>query len=214
MREKREPVKAGRFVHVGGRHQRGHALVRLPFGENGPEVPPGDRIDTGRRLVQNGQLRLMDQRTDQAELLLHSARELFHQPAAEAIQAGDRQQPGLARAKLRLRDQPQPGKEVDVFFNGELGVEVQPQSLREKSDPRFHPFRRPLGIHEGPEHFGGSPVVSQHPGDRFHHTALARTIRSDEAIDFTPLHGEVQAVDRKMLLVTLDEAGHTDNHLR
>ena len=32
-------------------------------------------------------------------------------------------------------------------------------------------------VHEGPEHFGGSPVVPQHPGDRFHHTALARAIR-------------------------------------
>ena len=207
-------MKAGGFVHVGGRDERGHPLDDLPFCQNGPEVPPRNRVDAGRGFVQNSQLRLMNQRADQPEFLFHAARELLHQPSAKTLQAGDRQQSRFAFTKVGLGHQPEPGEEVDVLLHGELGVEIESQSLGEKSDPPLHLFRRPLGIHDDPEHLGGSSLISQHSRDRLHHRAFPCTIRPDEAVDLPSVHGEVQAVDGEMVLVPLDEAGHPDDHIR
>ena len=49
--------------------------------------PRDKRVDAGRRLVENEQIRIVDQRAAQAELLLHAARKLAGGAGLEWISA-------------------------------------------------------------------------------------------------------------------------------
>ena len=84
-----QPVEAGRLLHVSGRHEYAHAG---PLGSDAldqlPELPARQRIDAGRRLVEDEQVRVVDQRAAQAEFLLHAAGELAGGPVEEGGQPG------------------------------------------------------------------------------------------------------------------------------
>src|SRR3954465_11355911 len=78
----------------------------------------GERVDAGGRLVEDEQVRIVDQRAAQAELLLHAPRQLAGRPLAERHQIGAREQivdPPLA---LRLGLAEQPPEEIDILENG------------------------------------------------------------------------------------------------
>ena len=73
--EQGQPIAALRLVEIGGGDHDGDALLAQPV-ENAPEVAARHRIDAGGRLVEQQHLRRVDQRADEAELLLHAAGEL------------------------------------------------------------------------------------------------------------------------------------------
>ena len=71
-----------------------------------PELPPRERIDAGRRLVEDEQIRLVDQRAAQPDLLLHAARELAGGTIGEGTEPGGVEQlldarPALVRRQAR-----------------------------------------------------------------------------------------------------------------
>ena len=63
------------------------------FGKQLPELTARHRVDTGRRLVEHEQRRLVDERAGERELLLHAAGQSFGQPAAKRLQPGQPEQP-------------------------------------------------------------------------------------------------------------------------
>jgi hypothetical protein len=79
-----DPVPALRLVHVGGGDHHAH---RRPLGadviDEGPELAARERIDYGRRLVEDQEVRVVDQGAAQSDLLLHSARELAGRAVGE-----------------------------------------------------------------------------------------------------------------------------------
>jgi hypothetical protein len=121
--------EAAGLVHIGGGHQRGQALLGNQFGQNGPEVAARYRVHPGGGLIQNDQLRRVNQRAHQPQLLLHAAGQLLHRPMTKRRQAGDGQQLFLAGSRLFARHQPQPGEKVDIFLDGQIAIQVLPQAL-------------------------------------------------------------------------------------
>ena len=86
-----QPVEALGLVHVGGRDHHAHAgPARADAVDQLPELAARQRIDAGRRLVEDQQIRVVDQRAAEAELLLHAAGELAGRPVAEGRQVGGR----------------------------------------------------------------------------------------------------------------------------
>ena len=72
-----QPVVLLGLFHVGGGDQHAHAgTARAHAVDQQPELAARQRIDAGRRLVEDEQVRVVDQRAAQPELLLHAAGEL------------------------------------------------------------------------------------------------------------------------------------------
>ena len=70
-----EPVEACGFFHIGGRDYDAHAGAIPPdVVDQLPELAARQRINAGRRLVEDEEVRVVDQRAAQAGLLLHAAR--------------------------------------------------------------------------------------------------------------------------------------------
>ena len=61
-----------------------------------PELPTRQRIDTGRRLVEDQQIGIVDQRAAKAELLPHPARQLLCRAVGERREPGAVEQLGDA----------------------------------------------------------------------------------------------------------------------
>ena len=100
-----------------------------------PELPARQGIDAGGGLVEDQQVRVVDQRAAQAELLLHAARQLAGRAVGKRRQPGAGEQAASAgRAPRRLAEQA--AEEVDVLGHRERRVEVLAQSLRHVGDPR------------------------------------------------------------------------------
>ena len=72
-----QPVEALRFVHIGGGDDDAHLrAARADRVDQVPELAARQRVDAGRRLVENQKVGIVDQRAAKAELLLHAAGEL------------------------------------------------------------------------------------------------------------------------------------------
>ncbi|MNV01739.1 hypothetical protein D3C71_919570 [compost metagenome] len=69
-----KPVEAGSLFHIGGGNDDAHAgpacADRI---DQFPELPAGKRIDAGRWLIKDQQIRIMDQGAAEAEFLFHAA---------------------------------------------------------------------------------------------------------------------------------------------
>ena len=90
------------FVEVGRGHDDRDAL-RQELGEQAPEFAARHRVDAGGRLVEQDDLRLVDQRARQRELLLHAARQAVGEPRAERRQLHHLEQPVAALAVVARR---------------------------------------------------------------------------------------------------------------
>ena len=112
------------FVEIGGRGENGDAFGEQGI-ENSPEVATRHRIDAVGRLVEQDHLGSVNQRADQAELLLHPAGKVPGQTAAEIAQAGRRQQFRGALLALLAADAEEIRVEPDVFVHREVFVKAE-----------------------------------------------------------------------------------------
>jgi hypothetical protein len=99
-----------------------------------PELTARQWIDPGGRLVEDQQIRVMDQRAAQPELLPHAARQFFRRPLGKRGQPGGGKQVGNAPRPLGARLPEQTAKKFDVLADVEIGIEVLAEALRHKGD--------------------------------------------------------------------------------
>ena len=93
-----QPIELSGFLHVGGRYHHAHARpIRSDSINQLPKLAARQRIDAGRRLVENQEIRVVDQSAAQTELLLHAAGKLAGRPVGEALQADTFQQLEMRR---------------------------------------------------------------------------------------------------------------------
>ena len=179
-----------RLVEVGRAHDDGDALFQHLV-EDSPEIAAGHRIDSVGGLVEEDDVRLMDQRTGEAELLLHASRELVREPALEGPEAAEVEEPPHSRRALRLGHLEEISVEVQILQHGQ--VPVEPESLGHVGDAALDPLglltQRAAGHHRvagrGPEN----------PGQHAQGGGLACSIGPDETEELAALDGEGQAVD-------------------
>ena len=127
----REPGVLFRFVHIGGCDHHAHLRpASTDAVDQLPELPPRQRIDAGRRLVEDQEIGIVDQRAAERQLLLHAARELAGGAREERVESGRAGQIVDARFPLRLRLAEQPADEVHIFEHAERRVEVAAEPLR------------------------------------------------------------------------------------
>ena len=120
-----QPVKTFRLLHVSGGDQ--HAHVRLTLANAVDQIPKlGSRegIDAGGRFIKNQQLRVVNKRAAQAELLLHPAGEFSRRTVAKRRQAGTLQQLIDADVAFGFIMAEQTSKEIDIFIDRQGMVEV------------------------------------------------------------------------------------------
>jgi hypothetical protein len=79
-----------------------------------------ERVDAGGRFIKDQQLRVVDQRAAQAELLLHPTGEFTGGAIAKRRQPGALQQLVDAQFALGFIVAEQAGEEVDVFIHREV----------------------------------------------------------------------------------------------
>ena len=157
---------ARRFLQVGGgEHDRG-AVDRGP-GDQPPQVGPADRVDAGGRLVEDHQLRPVEQGPDDAQLLAHAPGQVAGQAVTEpvearALQVGVRPGPRLGRG-----DPVGAGGEREVLVDREVGVGAR--------------RRRQVADLDGvgpPDHAAGD---RERAGQRPQQRGLARPVTADDA---------------------------------
>ncbi len=177
-----QPIEACRFLHVGGGHQHAHAG---PAGADAidefPELSAGQGIHTGGGLVEDQQVRVVDERAAQAQLLLHAARQFARGAMPERGQSGGMQQlvdTTLAFAAVMAE---QPAEEIHVLEHRERGVKVLAQTLRHVGDARQQrPSQRWLA-NVCAEHVDAPGLDGARAGDEGKQARLAHTVRPDDA---------------------------------
>src|SRR5262249_44637983 len=101
-----------------------------------PELSARERVDAGGGLIEDEQVRIVDQRAAQAELLLHAAGELASRPVLERIEARRLEQLVDATPALSLRLTEQSPMKVDVIEAAQRGIKVAAEALRHIGDAR------------------------------------------------------------------------------
>ncbi len=191
----------GLFHDVGGEQDRPAAVAVL--GEQVLEESLIDRIEPRERLVENEDLRLVEDCSDQLDLLLHALGELFH-PRRGAIRQADALQPGGDLGSRHGAFQAmQLAEEEKVVRHSHLLVEAA--LLRQVADAIL--VAGPPGpTEEADLPFVGRDDVHQHPQSR----RLARPVGAEEPVDAPRRNPERQVVYRDEVTEGLADARQFD----
>ena len=162
------------------------------------------RIEAVRRLVEDQQVGVLEQRRGDAEPLLHPLRvrpEAVAGPLAETDLFEGRRDPLLRHAGVT-------GEHAQVVARRE--ERVQGRGLDHRSDPR-----QPLGrAGRGAEHDGAAARRPHEAEEHAQGRRLAGAVRPEEAVDLAPPDAEREPVDREDLLaVALGEIAGLDHEL-
>ena len=207
-----QPVEAFRFLHVGRRHDDAHARTARPHAvDELPELPPGQRIDAGRGLVEDQQVGVVDQGAAQAELLAHAAGKLLGKPAGERGQSRAVQQVGDPRRALGAAVTEQPTEEVDVFPHAEVGIEVLSQALRHVGDARTDRAAMARIGHVAAQHFHPAVLDALGAGYEAQQRRLADAVGADQSDDAVGRNIERDPVEGDDVAISVADACEADN---
>ena len=177
-----QPVEAFGLFHIGGRDHDAHARPALPDAlDQFPELPARQRVDAGGRLVEDQEIRIVDQRAAQTELLLHAAGELARGPAGKGRHAGRVQQfddPPLALGRGLAE---QLAEEIEVLRHAEGRIEVLAEALRHVGDAVVAGGSMRLHRHVAAQRLDVALLNLAHAGDQAEQGRLADAVRSDQA---------------------------------
>ena len=167
-----------------------------------PQLDPGPRVEARRRLVQEQDLGIVDQRMGQAEALLHAPREPLDVGLAlvgevdQLQEIADDPLPGGGREAVAA------GEEVEVLPDPH--VVVDPERVRHEAEDATDlvgvPAHRPAGD------LGLAGRRLEERGQDPEGRRLAGAVGPDQAEDLALLDVEVEAGDGERLVVALHEA--------
>ena len=181
------PVAAVRLVEIGGGDEDGDTFPE-ELVEDAPEVAARHRVDAVGWLVEEEDLRRVNEGTGEAELLLHPAGEIAGPAAAERGEVAEGKEPVCFVGTLLFRHAVDVGVEVEVLQHRQVGVETE--ALAHVADLLLNRFRLSYRV---PPH---------HPDD---HDPVVRLGRTDEAEQLPFPHGQGEAVHGGQIAEALGE---------
>ena len=150
-------------------------------------------IQPGERLIEDQQLRIVDQRAGQRRLLLHAARKTLAALVAMRPQVQPLEQlTRIARRNLRIHA-PQAGHELQIFHHRELVVEQR--LVRQPGDQLLGHARLGQRIHA--EHLDAAGIRLQQSAHHAQCGGLARAIGTQQSVELTGSYGEIDAIHRR-----------------
>ena len=162
-----QPVKALRLLHVSGGDQDAHLRLTLADAvDQIPKLRPREGIDAGGGFIEDQQLRVVNERAAQAELLLHPPGELSCRAVAKRRQAGTLEQLIDADVAFGFIMAEQTGEEIDVFIDRQGMVEVLPQPLGHPGDFRADVLAMTYIAHIAAEHHNVAVLNHARAGDQ------------------------------------------------
>ena len=180
---------------------------RPELAEELAQLHAGARVEAGCRLIEEQDLRIVDQGVRQAQPLLHPAREGLDVVVAAVGEVDQLQEVADRPPSLRRRQPVAAPEEVQVL--PDLHVVVDPEHVRHEpedaSDLVGVPRDRPAGD------LGDTGRGLQERGEDPERRRLAGAVRPDEAEDLAGLDVEVHAGDGDGGRVSLDEALGADD---
>ena len=142
-------------------------------------------IDSVGRFIEKQDLRAMQQRAHQRQLLFHPSGKAARQPVPKRFHAGHAQQLRCERRAFGAQNAEQIGVEIHVFPDGE--VQVQAEFLRHIADAVFDGLRFAHDIVAG--HAGAAFAGIQQAAEHAQRRGFARAVRPDEAEDLAGGNG-------------------------
>ncbi|CAO3437987.1 hypothetical protein [Azospirillum argentinense] len=207
-----EPVEARRLLHVGGGHHHAHAGPVRPYAvDQLPELPAGERVHARGRLVEDQQVRIVDERAAQAELLLHAAGQLAGGPVEERRQTGALRQVGDAPPSLGVALAEQPSEEVEILGDRQRRVEVLAEALRHVGDAGAHGAAVACPGHAAAQHLDRSLLQGARARHQRQQTRLADAVGADQPRDAPRRNIEADPVDGPDLSVQQTNVPQTRN---
>ena len=200
-----QPVEPLGLLHIGGGDDDTHAggAARAQPVDQIPELAPRQRIDPGGGLIQDQEVRIVDQRAAQAELLLHAAGELFRRPVGEVGQRRRLHQLGDAPVALGSGLAEQTGEERDVLTHAQIRIEILAEPLRHVGDARADLFARaPVG-HVGAEHDRLAALDRPRAGQDRQQRGFADAVRSDQSDHVSRGNRDRDVIERHDIPVAL-----------
>ena len=194
-------------LHLVGREDQGLALV-TKLEERLPEDRDVDGIEAGERLVHQQDLRIVEDRGDELDLLLVALRQLVGAPVGKVLDA----EPVQPVARLAARP-----VRCHAVQRGEV------RELIEHAHPRIEaallgevaPRRPRQGPAVGPSPGDDAGVGLEDPQDDPHRRRLARPVRAEEPEDLAARDVEREAVEgddgAESLVKLVDREGHQRN---
>ena len=190
--------------HVVRRQQNGGVMGLAVVGEMLPHPVGGIRIERGRRLVEQQQLRLVDQRFRQRDAGLLPGRELAVGAVEEVveIEVGGELRDPLAQ----VRDRIEPAE------NGEVLPHRQPHRHVDIGAFEIHPAEHfgALVRHRMAEHLDAARGRQHQPHDHRDRRGLAGAVAAEQAGDAAAADPERDIVHRPRGLVEFDQMRDVD----
>src|SRR6185312_5591883 len=186
----RDAVAVLGFVHVVRRDEHGRAAVRRLV-DHLPELPTGDWVDAARRLVEQHDLRLVQQRNRKGELLLPAERQRANELALgvrEAETVEDALGPIANLGGLKIVDA---AVELDVLAHGEVVVERE--ALAHVPDVALDRLRFAEHVVSGDRRFAARR--REETGEHADGRRLAGAVRAEEAEHLARTHVEGDVID-------------------
>ena len=194
LQEEGEAVALLRFVHVVRRDEDGHPAPRGQLVDEVPEDPPPLRVDAPRRLVEEEELRLVEERSGEGDALAPAGRERLGQIAAEAREAEPFGQLADPVREAGVREAVGRAEEPEVLLHGQ--VEVEGELLAHVAEPRLPAVGVADDVEPAEARHGagrGREEARQHPDRR----RLSGPVRAEESEDLPARNVEADAVDRR-----------------
>jgi len=170
-----------------------------------PELAAGKRIHTGGGLIQDQQIRVMDECTAQSQFLLHTAGKLARGAVCEGSQAGTGQQLLDAPLPLFTRLAEQAAEEIDVLEHRQGHVEVAPQPLGHVGDARAHDATVAAVAHVAAENGHGPLLDLAYARDKRQQAGLADSVGADQTHHTTARNLKIDMINSRGCAVTMAE---------
>src|SRR6185295_724623 len=165
------------------------------------------RVEAGRRLVEDEDVRVVDERLREPHALPVAFRQLAAQAIRHVVDARPLHHRLYALAPLTARHAFDSGDELEILEDAHVGVERR--RLGQVPRPAFGLDRLVEDVEAGDNGFalGRRHVAGQYP----HRRRLAGAVRAEEAEDLAPLDAEADVLDGGYAAITFREVLDLDH---